>query len=152
MNRRASESGMTLIEAMVALFIMALASSMIVLSMPPRPAPIEVAIYRLADLAETARSAALVKGSWTGIVQEEEERYRLVTFQNGDWVASRSPPVRIEGELQFEQERERGDTFPIFQFGPTGTARADKLTLQIGVNERSVSVARDGAIAIGEGR
>ena len=151
MNRRASESGMTLIEAMVALFIMALASSMIVLSMPPRPAPIEVAIYRLADLAETARSAALVKGSWTGIVQEEE-RYRLVTFQNGDWVASRSPPVRIEGELQFEQERERGDMSPIFQFGPTGTARAEKLTLQIGVNERSVSVARDGAIAIGEGR
>ena len=151
MARRANETGMTLVEAMVALFIMALASSMIVLSMPPRPAPIEVAVYKLADLAETARSAALVKGSWTGIAQENE-RYQIVTFQNGDWVVSRAPPMRIEGELQFEEERERGDTSPILQFGPTGTAREETLTLIIGTNERWVSVSRSGDIAIGGSR
>lgn len=151
MMQRAGESGMTLVEVMVALFIMALASSVIVLSMPPRPAPIEVAIYRLADLAETARSAALVKGSWTGIEQKEES-YRIVTFQKGDWVASSAPAVRIEGELLFDQERKRGDTSPILQFGPTGTAREEKLTLQIGINERRMVVSRNGDVSLDGGR
>ena len=142
---------MTLVEAMVALFIMALASSMIILSMPPRPAPIEVAIYKLADLAEAARNTALVKGSWTGIAQQSES-YQIVSFQNGEWRPSRAPAVRIEGELSFEVEREREDTSPILQFGPTGTAQEETLTLMIGVNERSVRVSRDGTIVLGGAR
>ncbi len=149
MDHRASESGMTLVEALVALFIMALASAMIVLTMPPRPAPIEVAIFRLADLAETARDAALVKGSWTGIVGEDE-RYQIVNFRDGAWIPSSARPVRIEGELQLKDERERDDPSPLLQFGPTGTAREETVTLQIGINERSLTVSRSGEIALSE--
>lgn len=148
MHQSGGESGMTLVEALMALFIMALASTMIVLSMPPRPAPIEVAVYRLADLAETARQSALVKGAWTGIVADNE-RYQLVTYQDGEWRATRSKPVRIEGELEFEIRRQRDDASPIFLFGPTGTAREEVLTLMIGAQERSVRVARDGLVEIG---
>ena len=150
MYQRASEAGMTLVEALVALFIMALASSVIVLSMPQRPAPIEVAIYKLEDLAETARGAALVKGSWTGIIGEDE-RYQIVTFRDGGWQPSGSRSVRIEGELTFEKDRERGDTSPILQFGPTGTAKEETLTLMIGMNERQLMVSRDGGITLGGG-
>lgn len=151
MNARAGESGMTLVEALVALFIMALASSMIVLTMPPRPAPVEVAIYKFADLAETARNAALVKGTWTGVMGGEE-RYQVVTFQDGAWVPASARPVRIEGELRLNEERPPNDPSPLLQFGPTGTAQEENVILSIGINERSLAVSRDGAIVLGEVR
>ena len=149
MSAHAGESGMTLVEALVALFIMALASSMIVLTMPPRPAPVEVAIHKFADLAETARNAALVKGTWTGVMGEDE-RYQVVTFQEGVWVPASARPVRIEGEIRFKEERQPDDPSPLLQFGPTGTAQEENVTLSIGFSERSLAVSRDGAIVLGE--
>ena len=144
-----SDSGMTLVEALVALFIMGLASALIILSMPPRPAPIEVAIYKLEDLAQSARQSALVKGAWTGIIAEGEQ-YQLVTFHSGQWRPSTARPRRIRGELSFIEARDRSDNSPILQFGPTGTAGEEIVTLTIGVQERSLSVAPDGELSIGE--
>jgi len=143
-----SDSGMTVVEALLALFIMGLASALIILSMPPRPAPIEVAIYKLEDLAQTARQSALVKGAWTGVVSDGEQ-YKLASYHKGQWRASTARPRRIRGELSFKDGLERADDSPILQFGPTGAAGEETVTLTIGVQERSLSVAPDGEITVG---
>ena len=148
---RAGELGMTLVEALTALFIMGLASSMIILTMPERPAPIVVASTKLADMAETARRSALVRGNWTGVAQTSRG-YQIVSYRNGAWQATSGQAVEISGELTFSDDEERPEDRPVFRFGPTGSASEESVTLTVGANERIVSVSHDGNITIASER
>lgn len=143
------ELGITLIETLVALFIMALASSMIILTMPERPGPLEVASDKLANLAERAQQTALVSGIWTGVI-ETDQSYQIVMFRDGVWLPISQRPVKIDGDLYSEDDRERADGEPVLKFGPTGTADPIRLYLSLEGQEREFKVEFNGQMTPGQ--
>ena len=133
-------------EALVALFIMALASSVIVLTMPPRPSPIDAQSDKLENLAEIARQTALVKGVWAGLFLADD-KIHIVTYRRGSWVAARGKPARLEGRVSLADNRaESDDEVPIAYFGPTGTAKPVRLLLDVERSERVLSISYDGEL------
>ena len=133
-------------EALVALFIMALASSVIVLTMPPRPSPIDAQSDKLENLAEIARQTALVKGVRAGLFLADD-KIHIVTYRRGSWVAARGKPARLEGRVSLADNRaESDDEVPIAYFGPTGTAKPVRLLLDVERSERVLSISYDGEL------
>ena len=147
---RAHELGMSLIETLMALFIMGLASSMIILTMPQRPSEIEMETRKLLDLAETAKRSALVRGAWTGI-SANDQSFQIVTYRDDAWVPLQRKPVRISLEVDSEDNSEDDERAPLLLFGPTGTARADRITLSAGAREQMIVVEHDGTITLEQG-
>lgn len=138
-----SDAGLSLIEIMVALFIVGLASSFVVLSLPRSPTPlIEVRVI-LERLFEDQRVEAILGGVPRGLLIEDHEVSVLV-FRGGEW---RSPTgLRDEARIELHPETEltiEGEDAPVFQttidedapiepdvwFDPSGFATASNMEL-----------------------
>ncbi|MAK62221.1 MAG: hypothetical protein CMK09_14725 [Ponticaulis sp.] len=79
-----SDGGFSLVEIMVALFIVGLASSLVIVNIPRTPTPLEAARRQIEELLSTSMQLADLSGEPYGVVLEESAVLPLV-FREGEW-------------------------------------------------------------------
>ena len=142
---RVSDSGMSLIETLMAVFIFAIASSLIVLSLPERISPLESDANRLSQYAQMARDRALISGEWTGVLIDEDT-YRQMVHRSGEWMPADRRTQKLSSGVTVEQAQRTAS--PALQFGPTGTATAKAVWLRRGAASYVLHVSPDGQIRL----
>ena len=83
-----SDGGFSLVEIMVALFIVGLASSIVIVNIPRTPTPLEAARKEVEDLLKNSKHLADLSGEPYGVLLEEKAVVPLV-FRDGEWRAPR---------------------------------------------------------------
>lgn len=81
-----SDAGISLIEIMVALFIIGLASGFVILSIPPSPTPLEKVRREFEEAIYAARISAEIGGEARGLRIVEKQVSPLI-FRHGNWQA-----------------------------------------------------------------
>lgn len=79
------DGGFSLVEIMVALFIMALASALVVMAMPSRPDALNAEADQFEKVMNRSLDQAISRGQAQGI-RIEENAYTVYTRINGRWV------------------------------------------------------------------
>ncbi len=141
---RRGERGFTLVEMLAVIFIIGLASAIVVLTMPPPEGPVEEAAERFVMLSQRAADEAIVSGNVVGIRIDERgyefARYRggawiaLPGFQGDDWPLGATVDLQSEAMSQERRmvERQPGEEPlpPLVTFDPTGAATPFTLRLE----------------------
>ena len=94
---RKDERGFTLVELMVVLVVLAVASAAVIMTMPPRDGGVQAAAVRFAARTAAARDQAVMTGRPTGVwlspsgygfEQQRDGRWQPITsgtFREADW-------------------------------------------------------------------
>ena len=95
------EGGFSLVELLVAVFIMALASTAIILAAPKRPDPAAAAVTRLAGLVTELVDGAVLTGETRSLLVGPSS-IRMQTWRDGDWRDLPVRPVRLGSDVRAE--------------------------------------------------
>ncbi len=90
------DGGFSLVEIMVALFIMALASALVVMVMPSRPDALNAEADQFEALMTRTLDQAISRGQAQGI-RIEENAYTVYTRINGRWVPVSAASQHVSG-------------------------------------------------------
>ena len=90
------DGGFSLVEIMVALFIMALASAMVVMVMPSRPDALQTETAQFEKVLARTMDQAITRGQSQGI-RFEENTYLVYTRINGRWLPVQGTVRRLTG-------------------------------------------------------
>lgn len=139
-----SDAGISLVEIMVAMFIVGLASSFVVLNIPRTPTPLEEARRQVEDALITSARLADIGGEPRG-VKLRVDRLELLVFRDGEWRApndfNRLKDVEWDEEVRLtvpetrrrprpvSDEEEEDVVQPDIWFDPTGIATAKQFDL-----------------------
>ncbi len=128
-----SQSGFSLIELMMAIFIMALTTSLIVMTLPPRAGLVETEAEKLSRTITLAADRAMVSGQLTG-VKVSSEGYELVRRQNDAWQVIPDTVYELPGDMSlvFKQadRTQYPDDWPEIRFDPVGQTVEAELVLR----------------------
>lgn len=109
------DGGFSLVEIMVALFIMALASAMVVMVMPSRPDALNAEVDQFETLLTRAQDQAISRGQAQGI-RVETNAYTVYTRINGRWMPLEAGSHRVSGGVTIsvlgKTEAKSVDTLP----------------------------------------
>lgn len=155
---RSGEAGVSLVEMMVVVAIIAMMASVVTLSVTGRPAAVELEAERLLARFLEARETALVTGTPVGFVPDADAGgYRFVTYRGGSWqdlpdhpaLAPRTLPESVQITMEGPAARSdagRGEAddnrVPQLWFDPTGLDLPFAVLLQDA--RRDVRVVRTG--------
>ena len=146
---RASQDGISLVEMMVTLSIIALATSLVLLTLPIRPQYKQEA-GRLHDALEQMASRANVSGLPMGLVIEDGT-YSLAIWQDGNWRVVRSQQlpgdirVQIDGKPSIPAEDGR-PVVPAVIFDPLGHTQPVSIELIRSDVLTSLTLRSDGKV------
>lgn len=98
--RKSQQSGVTLVELLIAIFILGVATSVVVLNAPSAGQSVEREAKRLAARLKAASDEAVTTGTVVGFVASPSS-YRFERYRDGAWEAIDS---RILGEWFLESE------------------------------------------------
>lgn len=141
--RRSTEHGFTLIELMVVITIVALASAVVVLAMPAANGSVGREAARFAARVAAARDAAIIE-SRDARVDVSSRRYRIEQRSRGAWRP-------VDGRAGRAIDWEAGTEVALvgrFAFDTTGNARPAELSLRRGDALATVAVTDEGAIRV----
>lgn len=91
--RRARQRGVTLVELLVVLAIIAMIASVVVLNAPPPVSDVERASEKLAARIDFAATEAITAGVTIGL-ETSEAGYRFLKFDRGEWREMTGPRFR----------------------------------------------------------
>lgn len=142
-NRRPSELGFTLIELMVVLVIVALASAAVVMALPSGSAGLRQEATAFAARAVAARNAAIVGGRPVRVLADGAG-YRVEERRSGRWLPwggkagrpvawARGTVATADGAVAFDS---------------TGLSEPARLSLQNGARLLAVQVSADGSVNV----
>ena len=140
-QRAADAAGFTLVELMVVLVIIGLASAAVVLALPGTNASLAGEAERFAARAKAARDAAIVEGRPIRLAVDGAG-YRVEHRRGGEW--------RIQAEhgwTEGTQVQPVSDA-SAFRFDATGVAEPGTLRLARDGHRVDVEIGHDGAIQI----
>ena len=160
----ASDAGLSLVEIMVALFIVGLTSSFVILSIPRSPTPLHEAQSLFEDQVRMAREAAMMSGSAYGVALEDHTLNPLI-FRNGEWQAPPASTRLLTVQLPEAVELERTDIIeprsvafslddepeplrPDIWFDPSGIAETAVIEMRHKGGLVRFSVQRDGGLDV----
>lgn len=119
---RRYEAGMTLVEVMLVLFIIGLASTVVVLTLPPQESPARQAASDLTRMLQTAQDRAILTGSSIG-VHIDDRTIGTSVWRGDDWRKDRQTLDLPRGTslrlLDVEPAEDESDT-PAIVFDQTG--------------------------------
>lgn len=158
-----SDAGLSLVEIMVALFIVGLASSFVVLNIPRTPTPLEEARRQVEDVLVTSARLAEIAGEPRGL-KIRQDRLEVLVFRDGEWRAPKefnslkdvvwgeavrmSRPVdRREARSQREDEEEES-LQPDIWFDPTGIAEPGYFDLHWKSDRYRFTIDRSGGLDV----
>ncbi len=161
---RQSDAGYSLIEIMVALFIVGLTTSFVVLSLPRGTAPIEKAKTGFERQIKLVRDISQSSGEAFGLLIEPH-RASVLVFRRGEWVASdqfgENSVLKLDDELELEirektrrfenrlkSEEEDVTIEPQLWFDASGIATAKTIVLSSDRQSITFDIARDGAVNV----
>jgi general secretion pathway protein H len=139
---RRAERGFTLVELLVVLVIVGLASAAVVLAMPRDGEGLAMQAERFAARAKTARDTALIEARPMA-VRIDAEGYEIASHADGRW----APAARHgwgAGVVAAVHGGAEGRTV----FDPTGFADPLRVTLRRGGERIDIGIGHDGRIAI----
>lgn len=172
-HRRARQQGVTLIELLIGLFIIGLATSVVILNAPSADQRVQREAERLAARIKAASSEAIMSGDVVGM-EPYAGGYQFVRFKAGDWVviedrifspwsfkdnislsftideaASLKENDRtISGRAIKTLKEEEKKTIPPIRFRPLGEDTPTTLFLVRGDTEWQVSLEAAGDVSI----
>ncbi len=122
-RRLSRQSGMTLTEVMMVVFIIGLASSLVVMTMPSSPSEEVRTAEAFATALEQAQDRAIVSGQPVGLILDEDG-YRFAAWFGDNWQPIRSGEEAFPRGLTLRSmEAETPDLptgWPNYIFDPTG--------------------------------
>ena len=136
------QAGLSLIEILVGISIVAVVAAAVTLSLRPGPDPLDAEADRLAARLLAARDAAIISGQPVGLVIEGHgDRYSFQHYLDGRWWAFResaalSPrqlaeDVRLElREVRLASTPENSPARPVVWFDPAGLTEPFELRLE----------------------
>lgn len=147
-----SDAGLSLPEVLVAVFLMALAATAVVATIPPRPSVGLAAAERLRHDLEDIRDIAIVSGRVQG-VRLREDGYEHLEWVNGDWAPVARNRVRFGRNVSIALETTRPPSrfeskaiLPEIIFDPTGMVAAPSMVLRWDSITLPLSVLPDGSL------
>lgn len=150
------DAGMSLIEVLVAVFIMALAAGMVAMTMRAPADPLAEAAARLERDITSAMDLALVTGAPQGL-KLTDQGYQRVTWRNQTWLPAAGGKVTFARDVAFDRSRtpptltgngpeSPNETPPEVILDTTGTAQADTLVLERDNQTIELRIAPDGKV------
>lgn len=145
------ESGFSLVEILVVLFIIGLMSAAVVLAFPKPKSALEQQAATLASQLNALAQDGLITGS-VNAAGFSNDGYALYTFENSEWTERASGEwqdsyrltfTRASAKLDMPKEKE-----PIIMFQPTGLSTPFELTLADRDLKFSLKTEGDGRIAL----
>ena len=162
-RRHRSEGGYSLLEALAAVFIMALASGAVVAALPDRDEEEETVALALAAKLERASQDAVMRGLHVG-VEIDPSGYRFYRRVAGDWA-----PVRDREGLDARAWPDQAlvgvslkgapidasrladvaaETVPAIRFDPTGAATPAEIAIVFADQSYRIRLGQDGQVAL----
>jgi len=130
--RLSNQSGMTLVEVLMVVFIIGLTTGLVVLTVPDRRPNSDTISRQLTGLIEQARDQAIFTGQPVGLVLEEDA-FDLAVWRDPAWVERGKPQALPQGvavELTYNAVIERPETWPDLVFDPTGLVDPVNITVR----------------------
>lgn len=147
-----ANAGFSLSEALVALFLLALAAMVIVGTLPQRPEAGTAAAERLRKDFGDIRDRAIISGHAQAI-RLRDDGYEHLAWHNGGWSPASRHAVRLDQDVTITLEkakpRSRFDTRtrePEIVFDPTGIVEAPNLVLMWDGGTLPLSILPDGEV------
>ncbi len=144
-----SQSGMSLVEVLVALFILALASAAIVMTLPRQPSRLDREVARLELAIDRLADEAIASGEVRAIRLEEDE-YVAQAWRGSRWIPLPRTSHALPPLLKISVSSAPKDTkdWPEIIADPTGIVTAKTLTLAEGTDQRVLTVSSSGMIEV----
>lgn len=145
------ELGFTLVEILTVLFILALTTSVAMLSINPPKAAIEKQAEQLTFELNALAQDGLISGSVTA-AGFSKEGYTLYSFENSEWAERMSGEWQDSYRLTLTRASARLDmpktTEPLVLFQPTGLSTPFELTLSDRETKFSLTTEGDGRVEL----
>jgi type II secretion system protein H len=133
------DGGFSLVEIMVALFIMALASAMVVMAMPSRPDVLNAEADQFETMVTRAIDQAISRGQAQGI-RVEKNAYTVYTRINGRWMPVEAASHRASGGVTIsvlgKSEAKSVDTLPQIVMDASGIVSGPDVRFAKGARTR----------------
>lgn len=149
-----SDAGLSLVEALVAVFIMALATSVIVLTRPPPPDPVDAEVRRFSEMVETLSQHAIATGAPLALDLGEDD-YKALKWQDGKWLPYRSNVIALPNGMRFQNSGTGGsdsadeEAWPEIEFTAQGVTTPMQIILRHSGADILLSVRADGQVVRG---
>ncbi|MCA8901113.1 MAG: prepilin-type N-terminal cleavage/methylation domain-containing protein [Hyphomonas sp.] len=140
------DAGFSLVEMVVALTIIALASVMIVGSLPRRSdESLESAAAAIEDALQDLSSQAAASGYPLGVHVEENGLYPVV-WRNGEWAEATTPALRLKGDYRigFRKTDASPEGWPEFRVDPVGVFTSGEISVRSVNSEVTIKVGPGG--------
>lgn len=146
------QSGMSLIEVLVALFILAMASAAIMMTLPRQPSGLDREIARLEGTIDRLAGQAIASGE-VHALRLTEAGYVAEAWRNDDWSPLRNSVHTLPASIRVSvAERpsasEPAKTWPDIVMDTTGIVTARDLVIRDGAGEYRLAVESDGAVSV----
>lgn len=147
------DAGFSLTEVLAAVFIVALASSFIILSGPEHPDALTRQGDRVADLITRAADDAIISGNIRGVIITDAG-YQPVTWHEQSWQPASDSIIPHEEDVRLAQSRmkkrlgisQTAELKPAFTMDPTGYATGEPVTFEFGNDTLTLSITNEGEI------
>ncbi len=143
------QSGVSLVEVLMTLFIMALATSLIVMTIPERDRAVDREAERLVTVLDKSQRLAKVSGQTVGF-RADVDRFEVVKRNNEVWQSIPDGEFRLEPGVRLnldelpEQDGERPENWPQISFDPLGHDLEARILVEEGRERRIIMLGPDG--------
>jgi len=140
---RHREDGFSLVEILVALFIMALGSAMVVMALPHRNDTVETEAARFRDALDRAAEQAISRGQAHGI-RVGENSYTIYIRMGGRWVQARGGVATVPGDMSLTvlaRDGEADDVRPQIIADASGIVTGPSVRIAKGNRSREIDIA-----------
>lgn len=140
------DAGFSLVEMVVALTIIALASVMIVASLPKQAgANVDSAAEAVGQAMLRLADQAVATGRPVGVHVEADGLYPVV-WQSGKWSDASGPAMRLEGGIQlgYRKSAPVPEGWPEFRIDPTGVYSRGEISVRSRTQEVTVRIGPGG--------
>lgn len=147
--RPSMQSGVSLVEVLMTLFIMALATSLIVMTIPEREKSVDREAERLVRVLDKSQRLAKVSGQTVG-VRADVDRFAIVRRNNEAWQSVPDgefvlePGVRLNLNEIPNPDGDRPEDWPQVSFDPLGHDLVARILVEEGRERRVVLLGPDG--------
>lgn len=144
-----SQSGMSLVEVLVALFILALASAAIVMTLPRQPSRLDREVARLEQAVERISDEAISTGELRAI-RVTAQGYQAHMWRQNAWVPVTKSDHQLPSSIQLSARKGLKDRkdWPEIVADSTGIVTGKPLMLVEGAAARTLTVSASGQIVV----
>lgn len=140
-------SGFSLIEVMIVIFVMGMASTVIVLTAPEPESAIEADARRLKQAIEALQVRAVMLGRGEGLHVDETSAAHVYA-EAGKWIAERGPILSFSHGTQIDSDRSSHADQPDIMADATGMLLPANLRMSSGTQVINVTVTPEGRVLL----